>query len=220
MAPMRKLPKRICVLDLETSGSGPDSHLLEIGMVMLESDGLTELSRFQSVILPRVGVGAGTIDTVRDDSDEVVQKMHDKNGLWEDLRKAEANVHDHLAASGVSHRCRPITLLQWDPEIVDEEASRWVRSINLDSTAHVALAGSGVSHFDRPFIRRDLPKLDRLFTYWALDVGVMRRILTLAKEQAAVEGLRRHGDRHIPRARQRRQGVMTGLREWRHGVTG
>lgn len=193
---MRKLPKRICVLDLETSGSFPDWHLLEIGMVMLESDGLTELSRFQSVVLP-TGIGAGTIDTVRDDADEVVREMHDKNSLWDDLREAEV-IGGH-----------------WEPEVVDEKAARWLRGVTLDSTAHVALAGSGVSHFDRPFIRRDLPKLDRLFTYWAYDVGVMRRLLALA----GAESLQPTFDAGAAKTHRALDDALVHADELRHYVT-
>lgn len=39
------------------------------------------------------------------------------------------------------------------------------------------LAGSGVGHFDRRFIAAQMPKLDRWFRYYAMDVGVLRRAL-------------------------------------------
>ena len=39
------------------------------------------------------------------------------------------------------------------------------------------LAGSGVSHFDRRFIRRYWPSLDRKLAYAMFDVGVVRRFL-------------------------------------------
>ena len=41
---------------------------------------------------------------------------------------------------------------------------------------HVALAGSGVGHFDRRFIRAQMPRTDKRFTYWAYDLGVIRRL--------------------------------------------
>jgi oligoribonuclease (3'-5' exoribonuclease) len=36
-----------------------------------------------------------------------------------------------------------------------------------------------VSHFDRQYIDKNLPKLSRRITYWALDVGAARRIAAL-----------------------------------------
>ena len=48
------------------------------------------------------------------------------------------------------------------------------------STKHIPLGGSGVCHFDRKYIRRDWPKVDKRFTYWSYDVGVMRRMARLA----------------------------------------
>lgn len=84
-----------------------------------------------------------------------VQRMHDANGLWADLEYGS-----------------PI-------EVVDDLAATWLISA-AGSKAHVGLAGSGVAHFDRRFLAVQMPKLARRFTYWALDVGVVRRAFTFA----------------------------------------
>lgn len=44
----------------------------------------------------------------------------------------------------------------------------------------IILAGSGVGHFDRRFIRAQMPKLDKRLSFAPLDVGQVRRFLTLA----------------------------------------
>jgi oligoribonuclease len=41
------------------------------------------------------------------------------------------------------------------------------------------LCGSGVSHFDRRFIAAQMPKLNRWFRYYNIDVGILRRSLVL-----------------------------------------
>jgi oligoribonuclease len=88
--------------------------------------------------------------------DPVVIDMHVKSGLMRDL----------VRGSG-------ITIRQ-----VDDELSTLL--LGLGGGRHVPLAGSGVSHFDRQFIRRDMPHTDKLLSYWAYDVGVVRRFLRLA----------------------------------------
>lgn len=87
-----------------------------------------------------------------------VLKMHLDNGLW-----AEVCSTDHLA------RAKPATegILRWLGE------NEWMRG------GHIVSAGSGVSHFDRRFLARYMPDLNRRLTYWNLDVGVMRRMLRL-----------------------------------------
>lgn len=94
--------------------------------------------------------------------DPYVVDMHDKNGLWLDV-----------AAS---------ILL---PEQADDAVSSWLKGATK-STKHIALAGSGVGHFDRRYIKRYWPSTDKLFTYWALDVGVMRRFLKFAQREDLV----------------------------------
>lgn len=89
--------------------------------------------------------------------DPFVQEMHTKNGLWNDC----ANQLPDLTIAAI-----------------DSEMARWLK-YQARSSEHVALAGSGVSHFDRRYIKKEMPLTDALLTYWALDVGVVRRFLQL-----------------------------------------
>ncbi len=81
---------------------------------------------------------------------QVVVDMHTKNGLWADAARS-VNTIDR----------------------VDAEIAEWIKKYN--GSNHMAFAGSGVTHFDRQFIRRDMPLTDKSLTYWALDVGAVRR---------------------------------------------
>jgi len=42
----------------------------------------------------------------------------------------------------------------------------------------IALAGSGVAHFDGRFIRAQMPQTAKRLTYWAMDIGAVRRFAT------------------------------------------
>jgi oligoribonuclease len=80
----------------------------------------------------------------------VVVDMHTKNGLWKDVAKSTLTIGE-----------------------ADNELAEWIKRFNGND--HMAFAGSGIMHFDRKFIRRDLPLLDKRITHWGLDVGVIRR---------------------------------------------
>lgn len=108
----------------------------------------------------------------------VVKAMHEKNGLLDDL---------------------PAGL---PAEIVDSQIIRWLGQYSEDTT-HIPFGGSGVLHFDRQYIRKGLPRLDKRITYWALDVGVARRISAIrgyktasidAKDHRALQDARVHAE--------------------------
>ena len=80
-----------------------------------------------------------------------VVRMHAVNGLWNAL----ATEPSHPIAE-VEHQ-----LLAWLGRAV--------------GGALVTPAGSGVAHYDVPLLRRLMPKVARRFTYYSLDVGVVRR---------------------------------------------
>lgn len=84
----------------------------------------------------------------------IVIDMHTKNGLLKDSMASRLDIND-----------------------VDAEIAEWIRKYN--GTNHMLLAGSGVMHFDRQFIKRDLPLTNSRLTYYAIDVGVVRRFTEL-----------------------------------------
>lgn len=138
------------ILDTETTGNAPDSELIEVGMVMLDVPSLTELGEFTIVIEPSPEQFSAMMEK------DVVRKMHEVNGLLADL----------LAHKGVS------------PDEADALINKWLDQFTTERT-HIPYGGSGVSHFDRQYINRQLPRLARRITYWALDVGAVRRIFAL-----------------------------------------
>lgn len=100
-------------------------------------------------------ISPGTHRRIRD-IDPIVLNMHAVNGLWDELSRVQNNY-----------------------EIVEDDILNWLNEHTNNEQQHIPLCGSGVSHFDRPYIRRLLPRLDKRLTYWHLDVGVFRRMLNL-----------------------------------------
>lgn len=142
-------------LDLECTGSGDDEHMLEIGAVITDRD-LNELDS-KSIVL---GMAPDRLEKMSD----VVLKMHTSNGLL-----------DEVMQRGIypSEMHRDIELAQ-----IDEELATWVRS--FAGGDHIPFAGSGVAWYDRKFIKRDLPLLDKRLSYVAEDLGAVRRVVDRA----------------------------------------
>lgn len=84
------------------------------------------------------------------DMPQVVRDMHTKNGLLEDCYKSILTIED-----------------------ADLFLSKMLDGL-MDGK-HIPFAGSGVLHFDRKFIDRWMPLTSKRITYWAYDVGVVRR---------------------------------------------
>ena len=138
------------ILDTETTGNMPDSDLIEIGMVMLDVPSLQELGTYTIVIEPSPEQFSAMM------AKDVVRQMHEKNGLIDDL----------VAGKGVH------------PNVADSLINKWLDGFTQERT-HIPYGGSGVAHFDRQYITRQLPRLNRRITFWALDVGAVRRIFAL-----------------------------------------
>lgn len=139
------------ILDTETTGNTDESELIEIGMVMLSVPSLNEIGRLSVIIEPSPEQFSVMM------ANDVVRTMHEKNGLIADL----------LAHKGVSK------------EQADIQIGRWLDQFTDSPRTHIPYGGSGVSHFDRKYIDWHLPRLGRRLTYWALDVGSVRRIFAL-----------------------------------------
>jgi oligoribonuclease len=139
------------ILDIETTGNKEESELIEIGLVMLAVPSLSELGRMSVIVDPSPEAFSDMM------ANDVVRKMHEVDGLTEDL----------LAHKGVSK------------ETADATINRWLDQFTDSPRTHIPYGGSGVAHFDRKYIDRDLPRLGKRLTYWALDVGSARRIFAL-----------------------------------------
>jgi len=138
------------ILDTETTGNKEEDELIEMGMVMLDVPSLNVLGDYSIVIEPSREAEERML------ANPVVTAMHHENGLLADLdgdTAVPADLADALINNWLNQFCDPRTHIPW--------------------------GGSGVLHFDRRYIRKQLPMLDKRLTYWAYDVGVPRRIFNM-----------------------------------------
>lgn len=151
---MGNRPAFVAWLDLETAGTDEHDPILEVGVVLCRNEPDMPIVSERAWV-PRMC--EAELGTVMLSAPPIIADMHDRNGLW---RHLEAAVYDDTAPNLAA---------------IDADLAEWLRS--TCGSSHVALAGSGVSHFDRRFIRAQMPRTDRRLTYWAYDVGVVRRLL-------------------------------------------
>lgn len=159
-------PKRILVIDLETSGSDKwIDYTLEIGAIVADMATLEEIAAFSCVINPDLDFldQAKGRPSWRDRilGNPVVARMHTENGLLADavesgvkLSVAEDTFLSFLADHGQKGEFMPL--------------------------------GGGFCHFDRPFVDRDLPRVSAWLTRRSLDVGDFRRRLQMAGREDLV----------------------------------
>jgi len=138
----------IAWIDLETTGNRDDDSIIEVGFVLTDRD-LNEEWAQSWVIRP------WDWNYLRKRMSDVVVEMHEKNGLLADVE---------LFGWGA-----------YGPAKADREIAAILQEYGKGN--HIPLAGSGVAHFDRKYIRRELPKTDELLSYWAYDIGAVRRFL-------------------------------------------
>ena len=143
-------------IDLETTGSDDDDKIIEVGAILTDRD-LNEISYFESVISPKDALEQEE-SYIRMAKNDIVLNMHTNSGL----------MYDFLAGQGL-----PI-------DEAEDAMLDWLSENGAKDSQHIPLAGSGVGHFDRKYIRRYWPRLDKKLTYWVYDVGVLRRVFELA----------------------------------------
>jgi oligoribonuclease len=136
-------------LDLETTGADESKDsIIEIGCVLTTTD-LVHIAESSWLVEP-TDEALGRL--LRND---IVRRMHETNGLLHEITKGSVSpVHK-------PHEAAKLLL-------------GWLR-LSGANEGSVVLAGSGVAHFDRRFISRWMPQVDRFLRYWCIDIGVVRR---------------------------------------------
>lgn len=160
-------PRRLAWLDIETTGQPEpwEGSLLEVGIFVTEADPLlTPVKDATAAWL--VDPEPAHVATMPD----IVRKMHTTSGLLDEIDQ-------HRAAYAAGRY--PDALVD-PPFTVDLNVARFLDDhAHPDDNGKVALAGSGVSHYDARWLRWHLPSTASRLTYWAIDVGVVRRFLRL-----------------------------------------
>lgn len=141
-------------MDFEMTGNKEDDEIIEAGCSMRETQGWTEVGYYSHVVIPSTESWDRMMET-----NEVVRSMHQKNGLIDDI----------INASAVS------TI-----ENIDRDMEQWLDIYLKGDTTHIAAGGSGLSHFDRPYMKRFLPRFNKRLTFYAYDSGDHRRSFRLS----------------------------------------
>jgi oligoribonuclease len=164
MAPREDL---IVFLDLETTGTDEEKDdIIEIGMVMLDATkpDYPEIGGFSRVIMPDDQAYLRMLDK------RVVREMHEANGLLAEIVKVREAYQGGTNWADFEDGVMMYTMSQ-----VHSNALTWLETFKKGNDSHIPLGGSGVLHFDRRFLDAQMTRLSRQLTYWAYDVGVLRR---------------------------------------------
>lgn len=149
----KPLPQHVAVIDLETTGLGPDAMILEAGLIIADLATLDPIVETSWVVGTNGLIGHATMADLRATCDPVVQDMHDRNGLWREVQASTVTIDDvHAQMADVLRRF----------------------------PGPLAVAGSGVDRFDRPLLNRDMPDVVAQLLYWSFDVSSIRRLASLA----------------------------------------
>ncbi len=141
----------ILFLDLETTGNQVEhDEIIEVGLVMLDANTLEEVGSFTAVARPSDKA------LMRMVNNKVVREMHKVNGLFDDVIEFDDSTYDGQIGA------------------IDIRVAEWINTF-VPGTDHIPYGGSGVSHFDRKFIDKYMTRLSRRITFWAYDVGAVRR---------------------------------------------
>ena len=160
---------RVLWLDTETTGLEDDALLLEVSGVVMGDDLSTVHGSFSRVVHYEPDVLDAHLGAY-------VRAMHTENGLLLAVKQSDAELESVLT-----------------------DMDHWLDDLEFGKEPNsVPLAGSGV-HADRNWLMRLAPWLARRFTYWAYDVGQVKRfardylpkgpdLVALCEEMAGVYG--------------------------------
>lgn len=172
----------VLFLDLEATGSKDEDEIVEVGIVLLETQKWQEVASYTHVVEPTQAGYQRMMDS------DKVRGMHEESGLLDDIIHYKMNLPG-LATIGA----------------IDTDVVEFLNKVIGKNTTHIPYGGSGVSWYDRKFIKRDMPKFDKRITHFALDVGPPKRMWKLAhvpwlvseeadKTHRALEDARFHAD--------------------------
>lgn len=142
-------------LDLETDGT-PEQHIIEVGCILTDqTSAFNEIARHDWIVSPpwKPHFDPRDPNRVPLGMQSVVREMHTASGLWDDVMDA---VYGRMSTA----------------QLVGE----WLNDHGA-TTTHIPLAGSGVAHFDSRILAQHMPDLRERLTYYALDIGAVRRFV-------------------------------------------
>lgn len=154
-----KKPALLC-LDVETNGLNIYKHrILEIACCVqdvLFSRPIADPAFFHRIVVPDypgITDRGPAVDRALEDANDFVREMHEKNGLWNDMRTSLGRL----------------------PTQVDAELAVWLaKELQKGNFDKPLLCGASV-HFDRKFFEREFPRTLELCSYRNFDVSTIKR---------------------------------------------
>lgn len=137
------MKEAILWLDTETSGPNPNTDsILEIASIISEMDGkiIKEQSFFNELFK------VNNLSEIISNSEQKIQEMHDKSGLWKDLWNSDSKKYLEVDS----------LLLQWINSLIDEEIMLY-------------LGGNSLT-LDRQFLQMYLPQSYKRISHRSIDV--------------------------------------------------
>lgn len=159
MSKKQKHEGRLAWIDLETTGLDPSEHyILEAALVITEPD----LEPIDAVSLP-VGYYKGVeLDTILECMNDYVTEMHMANGLVEELLGGDG-------VAGISGAESQFIALMKKYGVTE-------CTLPDGSPYRSPMCGSTVS-FDRSFLKRWMPNLEKCFSYRHVDVSSLTELV-------------------------------------------
>lgn len=142
-------------IDLETNGlvqNAPGAELLELALVAIDPRTLQEIAHYTTPLNARYHTGEWA---------PYVVEMHQNSGLLQDLRGPRAVLKVEAGGLPHVHQAEAVALqfmAQYAP--VDDKGR-----------GTSPMCGANVGSFDRQWVRKFMPKLDKAFHYRCLDTN-------------------------------------------------
>lgn len=139
----------IAWLDAETNGVNSNTHsLLEVACIITTEDlQYSDSNIYQST----VAYSVQDVDDLYEQAGQKIRDMHDKNGLWNEMR------------SGAG---KPL-------DVIDEELYYHIRSFAGDE---IVILGGSSPQLDRDFVQEFLPLTNQLLHHHTIDVTSIARL--------------------------------------------
>jgi oligoribonuclease (3'-5' exoribonuclease) len=162
-------------LDIESDGLDPSAHMvLEIGVMIMTPDFLRViavnhwLTKFEN---------PAAVDMRRDLADPYVRDMHDKDGLWEDLRKASLGHVITKPGAPDEHAFILPQLSEVVAAFIKQHAPAIPNPRHPDRPTKPVAFGNNVEVFDMRFLKIDMPEVFESLHYRTINASSLREFI-------------------------------------------
>lgn len=148
---------KMCWFDMETTGLEARLDVpLELGMVLTDEWGESQEDTEWKTLVWEEDDKIFQEGVKRGHHNDFVRNMHQKSGLWKDLRTFEPLTRDRADTAAVS----------------------WLKSQGVKQ-GELAMSGNSIGSLDRPFALIHFPKLNAFLSYRNIDMSSIKELVRL-----------------------------------------